>query len=274
MSCKVPYLIDDIDVDNISYGDIKTNKNKTIIYLKYNDNNKMKNIVFQTPTLLNVNDAVEKNNIHELDIPLFGKIDTKVHKFKSFIDKIDSKIMRDARVNHKWFEHFHHLNTIKYQRTIRESNNSSYKDGMIRLKLLKTNDFETTLLLNNNNISYDSIPKNSWVKSILEIYALWINENGFGLFIRPILIDFKINNKISYNYKILEEPSEESDEVDDNLYTVQQDKDKDGDNYINFSNLFIKTETDVNTTTMEVNDNNLSSATNVGMNQLCSSTSE
>ena len=51
--------------------------------------------------------------------------------------------------------------------------------------------------------AFDEINKDCWLKCILEIYAIWINENGFGLFIRPILLSFKPSMKISYNYFIL-----------------------------------------------------------------------
>ena len=67
---KVPYRISEIDLNNICYTDIKTNSKKTIIYIKYMDNHKLKNLVFQTPTLMSTNLIQCKNNIYDLDLPL------------------------------------------------------------------------------------------------------------------------------------------------------------------------------------------------------------
>ena len=44
---------------------------------------------------------------------------------------------------------------------------------------------------------------------ILEVYAIWINKNGFGLFLRPILVSFKPFDKIEYNYKFIDESDNE-----------------------------------------------------------------
>jgi len=269
---KVPYNINEIKTNNICYTDIKSNKKKTIQYIKYTDDNKLKHFIFQTPTMLNINNIVSKsNNIYELDIPLSGKSDSKINKFEKLLNEIDNKIIKDARVNTKWFSSFQHQKTMKYQKIIRESSDtlqsqSICKKGMIRLKILKTADFETTIQLNNNKINIMEIPKNCWIKAILEVYAIWINENGFGLFIRPILIDLKSIQQNLYNYKLIDEDSDEVEDIDDMLCTVQ-------DNTTFFSNLFIKSETDITTSVLEL-DNNMSSDTNEEKNIICSNTSD
>ena len=262
MASKVPFKISEINVDNICYTDVKTRNNKTIVYLKYMDSNKLRSIVFQTPTLLNINDIIlsktksavcqdsnisetnqSSNNIFELDIPLNGKSDEKTRKFIDFLELIDKKIIKDARINNKWFESFSHQKTMKYQKLIRQSDNSRYENGMIRIKIIKSNDFDTVVDHNNNRIHPKDIPKNSWIKSILEIYAIWINENGFGLFVRPILIDIKPIEKSSYNYKLIED-SDEGEDVDDMVCTVQ-------DNY-NSSSIFIKSENEITSSVLEM----------------------
>jgi predicted MPP superfamily phosphohydrolase len=86
---KVPYRISELDIDNICYTDIKVNNKKTIVYMKYSDNNKLKNIVFQTPTFMSTNLIQVKNNMYELDVPLIGK---EEHKIDKFISKIPSGI--------------------------------------------------------------------------------------------------------------------------------------------------------------------------------------
>jgi hypothetical protein len=79
---KVPYRISELDIDNICYTDIKVNNKKTIVYMKYSDNNKLKNIVFQTPTFMSTNLIQVKNNMYELDVPLICKEENKVDKIK------------------------------------------------------------------------------------------------------------------------------------------------------------------------------------------------
>jgi len=257
MSSKIPFRINELNINNICYTDIKSTKTKTIIYLKYNDNrgstdgsNKtMQNIVFQTPNLLNVSEIVnktsKKSNIYELDIPIKGKSDNKINNFLTFLNDIDNKIIKDARNNPQWFSSFPNKTTMKYQRIIRESDDESYSDGIIRLKILKTNDFNTIINLNNKKFDLKNntdVLKNCWVKTILEIYAIWVNENGFGLFIRPILMDFKINPSTLYNYKLMED-SDECDDMEDDLCTIQ-------DNYDN--SVFIRSENDLTSSILEI----------------------
>lgn len=263
MTSKVPFKISEINIDNICYTDIKTRNNKTIIYLKYMDTNKLRNIVFQTPTLLNINDVISSksknllqdsivsetmsytNKIYELDIPLTGKSDTKTNKFIKFLQAIDNKIIKDARNNTKWFDAFPQQKTMRYQKLIRESDNTMYENGMIRVKIIRSNDFDTVINYNNNRINPTDISKNCWIKSILEIYAIWINEHGFGLFVRPILIDLKTIQKSSYNYNLIDE-SDEVEDVDDMVCTVQD-----------FSNnsIFIKSENEITSSVLEMPNN-------------------
>ena len=51
----------------------KNTPTKTIIYVKYEDKNKLNNFKIQTPSLKNVNNIINKNGIGELDIPLIGQ---------------------------------------------------------------------------------------------------------------------------------------------------------------------------------------------------------
>ena len=45
------------------------------------------------------------------------------------------------------------------------------------VKIIKNNDFQTLVQLNNkDNINVDDIPRNSWVKMIIEVQAIWINK--------------------------------------------------------------------------------------------------
>ena len=149
MSSKTPYRFNEIDINNIIYTDIKHNNKKTVVYIKYDDNNKFKNLVFQTPSMISINNVQNKNKIFELDVPLVGKEQHKMEPFIDFLNKMDKKIIKDAKKNNKWFERFSNVKTMKYQKTIRESVDDRNKNGVIRLKLLRTDDFET--IIQNNN---------------------------------------------------------------------------------------------------------------------------
>ena len=232
MNSKSPYRIEDINLSKIRYINKKVTNNKTIIYVKYEDKNKLNNFVFQTPSLRNVNNIVEKNGFYEMDIPLVGQNEGKTNLLVGFLNNLDRKIINDGKINNDWFDNFIVNDNIKYQKTIRENDN--YKNGMIKVKILKNNNFETIVQVNNKDrvdISKinKTINKDSWVKMILEVYAIWVNEKGFGLFLRPILVSFKPIEKIEYNYKLLDE-SDEDDVIntavnDESIFLKQENPD-------------------------------------------------
>jgi len=218
MTFKKPYKIKDIDLDNIVFTDIKSNSKKTIVYIKYNNkSNEQTNLVFQSPSLYNVNTPIFKNNNYELDIPLISKSTDKIKEFILFLDKLDKTIMSKSSENSEWFNNIINKDTIKYQKIIRScSDPKRFKNGMIKLKLINTENFETKLNNNNKKIDFNSIKEKSWVKSILEVYAIWITNDGFGLFIRPVLMSFKLNENIEYDYEL----TDDSDEIDEVIHTI------------------------------------------------------
>lgn len=236
MNIKVPYRFEDIDLNKIKYSQIKSNNDKTIIYLKYFDNMKLKNLVFQSPSIYNINTPEKNNNFYNLDIPLKCKTVEKQNEFITFLNNLDNKIITDAKNNSNWFSNFP-VKKIKFQKTIRNGN-TEYPN-MLRVKILDNNNFQTLLQINNKNkIKPLDIPINSWVKSILEVYAIWINNEGFGLYIRPILMSFTPDQTDIYNYKLLDE----SDEMDDVVNTIVNTK-VNTDN--NNDSIFIKNENEI-----------------------------
>ena len=211
---NTPLKLSDINFDNIVYKDIKSNSNKTVIFLKYKDNNTLRNLAIQTPSLININNPIKKGNHWDLDVPLTGKKTEKVNEFVTFLNKLDQKVIYDARINSsKWFQNFD-TDEMNYQEIIRTSDDKRFSNGIVRVKLIKNADFHTIVQLNNKtNIGIDEIPKNSWIKMILEIHAMWINKNGFGIFLKPVLISF---NPIELNkYRFIEDSEDEVDDVID-----------------------------------------------------------
>ena len=211
MNYQEPLHICNIDFSKIVYPKIRTNQNKKIILIKYNDKGKLKNFVFQTPTLLNLTKPIFANGYAEIEIGLVGKEKSKVSKFIKFLDSLENKIKSDAQFNGStWFNINEENKIINFQKIIRESDD--YANGTIKIKIIKNNDFETMIQLNNNKrIGVELVPDDSWCKTILECYAVWINANNdFGLFFRPVLCSFTPKEKEVYNYKFLEESDEEN----------------------------------------------------------------
>ena len=210
MNSQEPFKINNIDFSKIVYPKDRSNDKKKIILIKYNEKGKLKNFVFQTPTLLNINKAQMCNGYHEIELALVGKEKERVKHFINFLNELELKIKSDARLHaSNWFNITDENQTINFQKIIRDS--EDFKTGTIKLKIIKNNDFETLLQLNNSKrIGIESIPEESWSKMILECYAVWINSNNdFGIFLRPILISFTA--KDVYNYKFIDDSGDENE---------------------------------------------------------------
>ncbi len=208
MNTQRPYKINEIDFSNIVYPKMKGDKNKKIVMIKYNEDNKLRNFVFQTPTLINLYEPHECNGYKEIEVALESKDKLKMINFIDFLNNLERKIKQDAQENAGlWFDLDN--STINLQKIIRESDD--FDNGTLKLKLISNKDFETDIQFN----GLKSITPKCVCKMILECYAIWINKNNdFGIFFRPILISFS-PNKDRYNYKFLEDSdSENENEMD------------------------------------------------------------
>jgi hypothetical protein len=232
MNYQEPLKISSVDFSKLEYPKQKQTHNKKIILIKLNEKNRLKNFVFQTPTLLNINkpEKEQENGYAEIEVAFVGKEQKKVDKFIKFLNELENKLKSDAIYNaSSWFNLKSSNDTINFQKIIRES--SEYKNGTIKLKILKNSDFETILQLDNSKkIKLTEVPENSWCKMILEVYAVWINSNNdFGIFLRPVLISFTAREDV-YNYKFIESDEEEDEddipdtEVNNNVF-VKLDND-------------------------------------------------
>lgn len=209
MNYQEPYKISNINLDNLVYQKYKLYNNKKIILIKYNDQNKLKKLVFQTPTILNLYEPSFYDNYSEIELALHGKENNKVDYFTDFLKKLENKIKHDATFySNEWFSFNEEKSLINFQKIIRESDN--FTNGTLKLKILKNNDFETLLQINNSKkINISDIKINTWCKMLLECYAVWINANNdFGIYLRPILISFSIQD---YNYNLIQDSEDEED---------------------------------------------------------------
>lgn len=225
MNYQEPLRTSSIDFNKIVYPKTKNGGTKKLVVVKYNEKSKLKNFVFQTPTLLNLFKPELNGNYADVEIALVGKEKNKVNKFKKFLNELENKIKEDAQYHAaSWFNLDVDEPTINFQKIVRDS--EKFSEGTIKLKIIKNNDFETVLQLNNNKrIGVNNVPEDSWCKMILECYGVWINPNNdFGIFFRPILISFTPKEKEVYNYKFLEDSDEDNDveipdtEVNHNIF--------------------------------------------------------
>ena len=224
----VPFKFNEINVNNILYKDIESNKTKTAVFLKYKKKDQIKKLVIQTPLLINYYKPKEYEKYFELNIPLIGKKENKIKNFKNFFEELDKKFIYDARLNASlWFSkqktlfNIENNNTsfsMNYQKIIRECND--VKNGLLKIKILNNEKFKTQLFCDNNKkIGIDEIPINYYFKMILELNALWISKNSFGLFIKPLMLSFikPIEDKIIVSYNFLEDSEESENELDEIL---------------------------------------------------------
>jgi hypothetical protein len=218
MSVQSPFKISEIELNNIQYKNIKESTNRKIIFIKYRENKKHKNLVFQLPTLVNDSSIDSK----DIEIILNTKDNNKKAKLINFLNELDNKIIQDAKLNASvWFDHIQDKTNVNYNHIIR-----NFKDNeSIKFKILNEKEFKTNLFIDDEiKIDIEDIPTNGEIKCILELYAIWINGNNFGPIIRPVILSFLPDTDTEYNYEILNET-----EAAPNNYDMDSDIDSDID---------------------------------------------
>ena len=214
----------EINLNKINYFKIKNLDSKKQIYIDYEN----KPLVFQCPTLLNDNLPIKiTDDYYELEIPLITQEKNKQNNLIDFLKNLDSKIVEDANNNvNLWFNE----NNMSYFFKTIVKDSEKYKKGVIKLKIIKTIKFESILLENNKQININDVLKDWWVKLLLEIHSIIINNENktFYLFLRPHVFSFK-DKQIKSNYNFLED-SDSNEEIPDsdinNLFLKQTKNNK------------------------------------------------
>lgn len=218
---KKPFRISDINFDKIMYSEPIEKDNKKSILLKYLNGKSNDQLLIQTPELLCVEKPILKNSIYELHVALESESSNKVNNLIQFINKLENKIMELGNKNSSWFNNKNN----SYHKIIRE--HSDYKNGILKLKV-KTDNLDKLLKVTKNNqmvtSSIDEIEKHNTIKMVLDIYGLWIkpaknNTYYYGLYVKPVLIDFKenIDEEISFR------ESESEDIINDDVLDTEID---------------------------------------------------
>ena len=222
MHCQNPYKISMVQPNQIFFKNIKESENKKIIFIKYKDDNILKNMVFQLPTLVN-NITIENN---EVEIALECVDESKTQKIIDLINSIDEKIVNEAKKNaNLWFDHVNDKTKINFHHSLRECNDTL----MLKLKIINSKEFKTNIILNNNEsekILFNEIPTTGKLKIVLECYAVWVHGDTFGLILRPVILSFIMDIETEYNYKILDDSeSEISDDNNDDMIFIKNIED-------------------------------------------------
>jgi hypothetical protein len=220
------YKIKEINLDNINYGNVQGKNNRKCCFIKYNNKDRL---LFQTCELYNINKPIKKNDYYELDIPLYGKSINKTNAIIDFFNKLDQKNSSHGKQHiNEWINGYEH---IKYKSIIRKSTNENsevFANGFIKIKIVP---HTTRILYNNKIISPDKLKSDTHIRLILECYALWITDKGFGLYMRPLMIEQKdiIHENIEFRPDSPDSPDEHiyndmlDTEMEDNISKVIKD---------------------------------------------------
>ena len=134
-----PYKIKNIDINKLVIGKIQGNDQRKKCKLRYKNGKDLNSFIIQTPELYNFSKPIDKGNYWEIELPLFGKSNTKINQFKQFLRNLSTKIINEARQKNKlWFSN---IKNVRYKSIIRNSDiKSNYNtNGVIKLKIIKPN---------------------------------------------------------------------------------------------------------------------------------------
>jgi|SaaInlStandDraft_5_1057022.scaffolds.fasta_scaffold10760_3 hypothetical protein len=207
---KKPYNMRDINFNNIVFSKVINNNSKRSVITKYNKNNKLTKILIQTPEM-RILDLYNTNNINILVLAVDSSTN-KVDEFIKFWSLLDNHIISIARNNNNWF----FSNNVKFKGSIR--NDGDYNVPYIKLKI-------NSDILNKIKVSYDKqtqprqfsdLEKDQTIKLVLDVYGIWINSIGFGLYTKPVVIDIRENNELTFN------ESSEEDIIDTEINSISE----------------------------------------------------
>jgi hypothetical protein len=221
MNTVEPYTIDKIDVNKIVYHHSKNiTSSKKFIYTKYREGASINRLVFQIPTM-RLNDIIEDNDkCYQLEISLDGNKKAQIEQFQKLISRIEEKVTFDASINNEqWFGENDNVN---FQKTI------SSKENTLKIKVIKGKENDVRIESSSKeNKNIHDLEKGQDIKALLELYAVWISGNRFGILLKPIVIQYKeAINTIKYRLIEDSEDSEDDDafvETENNVFIKNEE---------------------------------------------------
>lgn len=215
-----PYLPNEFNLENIIYSKVHHDSDtKKSIFLY--DKEPKKKIYIQSPELKHIINLVNNKNYYELNLPLYGKKKSNINSFTKFIKELDNKIITDAKINkNEWFNE--NNKNLRYRSLIKnihddyidtvEFKSGMFENGIIKLKITQN----TNVTSNSQKITPELLKLDQGIRTIFQIYAIWISGDLFGLYLKPIIVDQK--------YKLIEQIEFiASDSENDTVYNTDVD---------------------------------------------------
>ena len=209
---KVVFNLDKLDKENIKFK-----KMTKYIKIRYNNNRLMLN----TP-LLRVSSINIGKKINTISLSINNE-NEKEYNFGKNVVELDKFIFNVAKENRNWFDEINY----DYIGLINE-NEISFK--------FRDND-NIKIKCNGEKIDIKELKKNYLVKVIFDVSGIFINNNKFGIYLKPYLFD--INVEYIFN--------DSDDEIDNNLLeetnysfsSSESDKRENEKNSIEMNNLTV-----------------------------------
>ena len=206
-----PHKIDQIDFDKIGLCKpklLKSSKIDKLIKFKYNGNR----LLIQTPELKYDNDVINSNSIYEINLPISCTEKEMTPELLNFLLNLDKFVMSKGKTNcQQWFGS---AKQIKYKSIVRKATvpNEISKNGVFKLKM-KKNDKDIKITKNRQfePIDISEIPDKCVVKAIIEPFAVWVKKNEFGVYLKPVLLDFR---ETFEEINFLDDSSDEVNDID------------------------------------------------------------
>ena len=185
-----------LKTNQLNYDNLRLVKkdNKTLI--KYNNNNSNGRFLVQPPSLIcdKVNSIGDN---YELIIRI--KSDKNLESFYNFIYSLQKFVSDNFSSN------MVQKNIIRY--------NEDYPEGYMKLKIKKNYIGTLTKVTKNKQteeVDLSNVKCPYKVKMILEPIGIWENSTSYGIYMKPVLLDFtEIEQEISF----IESETEEEDDI-------------------------------------------------------------
>ena len=245
---KNPFNIRDIKLDKIIFSKASLNENSKNIYLKYNNNGKLSRFLIQTTELEIKDIQASTNDVTIILVNLKSNNNKKLNNFVNFIYKLDNHIIETGKSNPEWF----YSNNVKFKGLIRQDADCDIPYLKLKIKNYMLKNLQVTYDKQSEKKSFKDLKKHDNIKLVLDIFGLWVNKNGFGLYLKPVLIDIRDSNELTFY-----ESSEDNDIID---------TEKNIDALETPLNLMIESPTKISMT--EINDEKISSDLETSFNRI------
>ena len=225
--------IDDIDFSCIIFSSImRTSQYKSYINIYYkNKDSEYVPFIIHIPYMYSKNNIVKKKtkiSTHEIIASILSKKKEITDNIISFLKKLENKCINYIKNNCK--DIFNSKDKIIYKSIIKYIDNDEYiyKNGLLKIKILKNNKINTQVLDENNNIIENycnnmDTPPPFYLQSVIEVHSIWIKNNIFGITLLCHKLKISKDEKpiASINtFSYIDESSEEIDTNRDNINNI------------------------------------------------------